>query len=269
MPLSDRILSATPSDALEQLVPMTPRSAGRPRASWRPVCPPSAEQPSSSFTSVTAWSSELAVDGVELPVQIVDARAAPRTGCPGRGSSWPRDREQRADLRSGRRPRPSTQPTVGRAAAAGPVAAPWSPAGVLTSRARRPYDGEYAHEREHREQRTSASWSPPPLPSRAGRDRWYHSERSLRHHPEGPLRRGIRARGSPGDAGTGMPQGVRRYGGDRAPGTPRRGRGGLEVAVDQSSPSGRCPRSTPSANAHASAACSGVAIPRRPGAAGR
>ena len=54
MPLSEKNLSATPSEALEQLVPITPTICGSAASVVAPVWPPSAEQPSSSFTSVTA-----------------------------------------------------------------------------------------------------------------------------------------------------------------------------------------------------------------------
>jgi hypothetical protein len=57
MPLSEKNLSATPSDALEQLVPITPTICGSDPRGCSPFWPPSAEQPSVSFTSLTGCPS--------------------------------------------------------------------------------------------------------------------------------------------------------------------------------------------------------------------
>ena len=51
MPFLEKMVSATPSAALEQLVPITDRSLGSAASLVAPDCPPSFEQVSSVFTS--------------------------------------------------------------------------------------------------------------------------------------------------------------------------------------------------------------------------
>jgi hypothetical protein len=57
MPFLEKIVSATPSAALEQLVPMTDRILGSAASLVAPDWPPSLEQVSSWFTSSTLWPS--------------------------------------------------------------------------------------------------------------------------------------------------------------------------------------------------------------------
>src|SRR5215218_9528767 len=78
MPFLEKMVSATPSAALEQLVPITDRILGSAASLVAPDCPPSLLQVSSPFTSSTLCPMSCPGFPSSLPSRLSTASTTPR-----------------------------------------------------------------------------------------------------------------------------------------------------------------------------------------------